>query len=495
MKIKSLSLENFSKYAKVKVNFDEKITYLIGPNGSGKSSLGLSGLWFVMQGIAEKTSKGNNPLIGERFRFIGEKTAFAKGEIVMYDEKTGHEVTVTRHMTKDASKLTFFTASGAALDQQWLNDIFNIFMIAPKVFMELTSKEQAQALNIDTSKYDTEIADLKADLTLLNKELKAFGDINAPEKVEKVDVMELQAKKEAEQERIKKEQQQIDVDNSRIHDNYKLKCNEVRNQVDAFNQDQDDKRSLIDTANDLLSSLIELGYEGTEVSKWIAGLPLPEKKKYGADGEPVYEYPKEPVYKGAADQSKITEIDKEILLASVTNEKAMAYRTYLETLKKKIDKEKEIDTNKTAQKNAEQKRTDYLKSFKLPFDNLTIDEEGRLMLDGRPVKEPYFSTGELLKIVPVIIASTMPDESEAAEFKTRLRYVYLQLFNLMDPEKQQEVIDYLTGKGFQLVIEYVGKEELVDKNCIVLSEMQVINKKPDEPEAPPEDPTKQKLLF
>jgi DNA repair ATPase RecN len=493
MKLKSLTLENFAKYDKISVNFDENITYLIGPNGSGKSTLGLEGLWFVMQGIAEKAQKGNNPIIGERFRFIGEKTAFAKGEAVFFDEKTKHEITATRHMTKDAQKLTFFAPPGVNLDQQWLNDIFNIFLISPQAFIDLTSKEQAQALNIDTSTYDKKIADLKADLTILNRELKAFGSPVAPEKAERIDVMVMQSEKLAEQEKIREKQTVIDAKNKALKDKYDSDCKDIEEETDKFNSEQDERQEFINTANDLLNSLTEMGYNGTDVQKWIDTLPMPLAKKVDEEENPVYDYPKEPEYLPAADQSKITEIDKKILDSSHTNEKALAYKTYLETLAKKIKKEGEIDTNKTAQKNAEMDRISYLKSCQLPWDNLTIDEEGRLMLDGRPLKKEYWSKGELLKRVPIIMASTMKRDSDEKEYASKLKYVYLEEFNLLDIENQAIVTEYLVKEGFQLVIEYVGEKEVTDKNCIVLQGMQIVNPKPVEDKKPEEK--KPNLLF
>jgi DNA repair ATPase RecN len=496
MKIKSATFKNFKNYDQVSVNFDENITYLIGPNGAGKSTLGLDGPWFVMQGIAEKAQKGVNPIIGERFRFIGEKCAFASGEIVFYDEKTKHEITATRHMTKDAQKLTFFAPPGITLDQQWLNDIFNTFLISPQSFIDLTSKEQAQALNIDTSVYDKKIADLKADMTILSRELKAIGNPTQPEKAERVDVMALQQKKLAELARIKKEQADIDAKNFKIRSEWNDKCNQIIQETDEFNSQQGQREDFIETAEDTLATLVQMGYVGNEVREWINTLSQAEAMKMDDFGDTVYDCPEEPKYLPPADNSAIAAIDLEILNASRTNEKAMAYRAYLETLKKQIDKTKEIDTNKTAQKNAENERVNYLKSCKLPWDNLTIDEEGRLMLDGRPLKKEYWSKGELLKRIPVIIASTMKRDVDEKEFASKLKYVYLEEFNLLDEENQVLVPEYLIKEGFQLVIEYIGKKEIPDKNCIVLQGMQIINPKPVEEEKP-EETTKSepKLLF
>ena len=168
MKINSLKLDNFAKYGQVEVSFDENITYLTGINGSGKSTIGLTGIWFMFQGIAEKASGGNTPVIGERFRFIGPSSPTAKGEMVLFDEKKNAEIKVIRKLTKSGTELKFEAPEGYNLDQQFLNDLFNVFLIAPKKFIDLSSKQQALALGIDTSSYDIELSKLKQNSTLLN---------------------------------------------------------------------------------------------------------------------------------------------------------------------------------------------------------------------------------------------------------------------------------------------------------------------------------------
>jgi len=118
------------------------------------------------------------------------------------------------------------------------------------------------------------------------------------------------------------------------------------------------------------------------------------------------------------------------------------------------------------------------------------------MLDDRPLKKEYWSKGELLKRVPVIIASTMKRDMDDKEFSSKLKYVYLEEFNLLDAENQISVPEYLIKLGFQLVIEYVGEKEINDKNCIVLQGMKIINPKPvQEAQNPEEDKSKQNLLF
>lgn len=65
MFIKNIWALNFEKYMSVSVDLDRNVTYIIGKNGSGKSGVGIDIVWFVLQGIAEKSSNGTIPLVGK----------------------------------------------------------------------------------------------------------------------------------------------------------------------------------------------------------------------------------------------------------------------------------------------------------------------------------------------------------------------------------------------------------------------------------------------
>jgi DNA repair ATPase RecN len=424
-KIKSLKLENFAKYANIDVNFDENLTYLVGANGSGKSTLGISAIWFMFQGIAEKSSGGNTPLIGERFRFIGNAAPTAKGEMVLYDESKGIEIKVKRTLSKSGSEVRFEAPEGVELNQQWLTELFNVFLISPKKFTELSGKQQAELLGIDTSKFDHEIKLLKDDFTFINREFRQFENIREIEKVERVNVNELILE---------------------------------RNQIITFNIEQSTKSQAIEFEKQKKQSSES---ELVTIGKMI--LELQEKERLIAERinnsiKTIGLLPKPEVPKSTS------EIDEKINQASSTNEKANQYDLYVNDLAKKEAKSKELIENKQKQTECENRRIEAIKAKKLPFSNLTIDEEGGLLMDGKPIKEPYFSTGEIIKLIPILLSSQNQE----------LKYVFIQDFNLLDEDKQADVEKYLTEKGFQLVIEYIGKKEIDGKNCILLKDNQVV---------------------
>jgi hypothetical protein len=477
MKIKEITLTNFSKYDQVTVSFADDITYLIGKNGSGKSTLGITAIWFLFQGIAEKSSGGNNPLIGERFRFIGPKAATAKGEMILHDDKTGADIKVFRKLTKNGSELSFEAPEGYELDQNWLTELFNIFLIAPKKFTELSPKEQAKAIGIDTKTYDDDIKALKETAKEIRAVYNSFGELEEVEKVEKIDVKDLQAKKEEIRLELNKQYQQNKAANDVMRNAWEELKKGIDSDVLKYNNQQRDLRDKINTCNERLDSLKAHGYAGNEVADWITSLGKPQPNQVATDL-----YPKAPtnlsdmpegyqpgenemVYiKEMPDDSELKAIDQQIIDAGETNRKALLYNQYLQKKEQKATKKTELDENKKAQDKKEQDRIDYVKAFKFPFSNLSVGEDGELLLSGKPIKDPYFSTGELLKIIPILISSRNPE----------LKYVFLQDYNLLDDEKKVEVEEYLTGKGFQLVIEVVGKSKLTDKNCILLKDNVIV---------------------
>jgi hypothetical protein len=454
MKIKEISLNNFANYGKVTVSLNPNVNYYVGKNGSGKSTLGLTGVQAIFQGIAEKATNGTVPIIGERFRFIGPAGATSKNHLILVDEKNGNaEIKISRKITKTGSELSIEAPeSYGQLDQDWLNSLFNIFLISPKRFLDLTPKEQAKALGIDTKEFDDEIAGYKKQYTEINAVYRSFGELVEVEKVDKVDVAELQVKKDE----IRKVLNEKYLANKKSNEDLKKGWLDgqdvIKDMILQFNDEQCLRNENIIEAKQIVERLLILGYNGNEVNEWIESLPKPEEsKKYIPTPEPEY-IPELP------NDSELKAIDDLIVDANETNQKALLYEQYLQKKAQKEAKEKELKANKDKQATKETERLEYIKSFKFPFSNLSVGEDGELLLNGKPIKQEYFSTGELLKIIPVLIATTQPE----------LKYVFLQDFNLMDDEKQKEIEEYLTGKGFQLVVEMVGKSKVADKNCILL---------------------------
>jgi DNA repair ATPase RecN len=461
MKVKSIELNNFANYNKVSVSFDDNVTYLVGKNGAGKSTIGITAIWFMFCGIAEKSSGGTTPLIGERFRFIGPNGKSANGEMILHDEKTGVDIKVIRKLTKSGTDLSFEAPDGVELDQSWLTDLFNIFLIAPKKFTELSSKEQAKAIGINTRPYDEKLAVQKKEYTEINAVYKSYGELSEVEKVDRVDVAELQKKKDEVRVKLNEQYLANKKANELKQKSYLEEKQRVIDEIGTFNDAQGVIAQKYSESLKAWHLLRDLGCPDQGVSLWLENLKSSYQPLKNADDflpappELIQELP---------DDSELKAIDTQIMAAVETNNKALLYAQYLEKKQQKEAKGAELQANKDKQAATEAERLEYIKAFKFPFSNLTVGEEGELLLNGKPIKQEYFSTGELLKIIPVLISTTQPE----------LKYVFLQDFNLMDDEKQKEIEEFLTGKGFQLVVELVGKSKIADNNCILLRDNVVV---------------------
>jgi hypothetical protein len=316
-------------------------------------------------------------------------------------------------------------------------------------------------LGIETKSFDEEITRLKKQYTEINAVYRSFGELQEVEQVERVDVAELQKQKDEIRVKLNELYLKNKAHNEALKKEWEAKCREVENECATFNNKQIALQNTIEQATSLYSKLEGLGYGGYEVSEWIKSLGQPEESKVFEDY-----YPATPTYiQELPDDSELKAIDAQIVAAVETNNKALLYKQYLEKKEQKEAKEAELKANKEKQFTTEAERLEYIKAFKFPFSNLTIGEDGELLLNGKPIKQEYFSTGELLKIIPVLISTTQPE----------LKYVFLQDFNLMDDEKQKEIEYFLTGKGFQLVVEVVGKSKIADKNCILLRDNVVVD--------------------
>jgi len=403
------------------VQFQDRVTRLVGVNGSGKTTVGLTAIWAGLKGIAERTKEG---VIGERFRFIGNKKASSDIIIHIVDEKQGEEpIIVKNHITKQGNQISFEAPDGYHVDEGWLNNLLNVSFMSASNFCKMSGKEQAIALGIDTSEHDQKLAEKKQEYTLLNRELKSLG---TPEEVEKVEPVVLND--------LYKKKKEVE-DHNRIQENIKQK---------RVNLEEESSR---------------LAERIAEKQKQIERL----KEEIKADSEEIENNRKWIKENKAEEWKDASEIDREIENAEETNQKAQAYREYLNH-KERIDvKKSELDKNKEEQKEIEAERLEFIKNHNLGFSQLSIDDNGGLLLNGRPIREPYFSQGERELVVAKLAASQNP------ELKVR----FVDDFDLLDEDNQQKILNTLLEEGFQVITGEVGKTSK-DDNTILLKECKVV---------------------
>lgn len=460
MKVKQIMLKNFATVNEIQMDFTDDITYLIGENGSGKTTCGLNAIWFVLEGIAKT---GKKALHADRFRFIGKYGKSAIGQITLHDEKEGIEIYIQRKMTKDATKLQIATSDGRVLDADFVDKIFNIFSINPEGFSRLSSREQAASLGIDTSVIDAKkkaVYDQRRELGYAVKSSKGILDEyqerlrdSGTEKAEFVDVQTLLEKKakidnakalaltQAQEARI----QQINeaIAHNKVQNDLLLKEKIINQQIGLF---RDKLSKLNDEIGSVKRQLATSNNQLTELPDVVAlmetDIPVPEVVQQ--DISPLIE-----------------EIDK----AERQNVDAAAWIEF-ERLDKKYAEAVDVHDKKDREYQAlEQDRVKYLKSCDLPFSNVTINDSGELLVDGRPFCDPYFSKGEILS-AGIKIAATMNPE---------LKYVFIPNAQSLDEKSREKLFAELIDNGFQIVVEMVGTEKNKDHSTILLKESRIVD--------------------
>lgn len=404
LKIKKLELQNFGKFNNFEVEFGDKTTKLIGLNGAGKTTIGINAIWAGIKGIAERTKDG---MLGERFRFIGGNKATSDIKITLEDKKHGLEIVVHNHISKDTNNIQFECTKGV-LPDDWLGDFLNVAFLSAKNFCQLDGKNQALLLGINTAKFDQDLAELKEKYTTINANVRSYGDLVPVAEVEQVNLSELIGKR----------------DNAIEHNNLQ---NSRQDAIDVNNRD----------INLLEKQLAEI----QEELKTLKAKDL-NKPSELIDIEPI---------------------TAQISGAEETNQQALAYNNYKIKQQELDQYTQQLKSNKDEQEKVVNKRLKYIKNFKFGFDDLGVDEKGNLTLQDKPIKEPYFSKGELELIVANLYAAQNPI------FKTR----FIDDFELLDQNNQAKILDKLLAQGFQVITAEVG-DAPKGKNSILLRECRVV---------------------
>lgn len=414
MKIKSLKLKNFAKFVDFEAEFDGQVTRLVGVNGSGKTTVGMTAIWAALKGIAER----GQGVIGERFRFIGTNKKSADIELTLVDEKReGAKVVVRNHITAASNEITFSAPENYEISTDWLNGLLSVAFMSAKNFCSMSSREQAVALGIDVSDIDKSISKLKQEFTLLNRDLKTIGAVVEVLPVEKENISDLVRQKD---------------------------------EIDLFNMAQSERAAAITKAN------ANVTQAKLDVDVLRQRLEVAEKKLDDAVAESL-------ALPQPEDRQSTAELVARIHGTEETNRKADEYARYIDRKARADAKQAEIDQNRHQLEIAQNSRLERISSHSFGFDGLSVDDEGGLLLNGRPIKEPYFSRGEQEIIVARLHASVDPE----------LKIRFLDDFETFDEDNQARVVDELLAAGFQVITAEVGKRK-EKENTILLRECRVV---------------------
>lgn len=449
IKLTGTKFRNFAGFSAIEVEYPDGVVYLCGNNGAGKSGLTLEGLQACIKGIAEKDTGGN--IIGARFAFIGETGKSADIQYRFHDQRNGRFFTITNHLTAGKNDIRVEAQDNEPIPQDWLNDFLSISLMSETHFCSLTSKEQALALGVKTDTFDQKISDLKKEATEINRELKIYSHLSEVAQVQEVDISALQEKRRV----IMTDLNNKYLDNINHNKNLRQTYEEAKHRHEIGNmrleQENRERVKSIARCRDALNILNSHGYSGLEVATFIEALPKAMEIDPFCEMEPTYIIEQ-------VDDAPLREIDSQIHISYENNIAAQNYREYLAKCTQRDELIARQKGNEEAQEKVKKERLEYIASFDFGYANLSTNDKGELELDGRPLRKPYFSTGERIRIVSKLMAAQHP------LFKT----VFLDSACELDPQNLEEVIKILTTEGFNVIVSIPNEKIIEGKHCIVL---------------------------
>lgn len=325
------------------------------------------------------------------------------------------------------------------MDQEWLNSFWSKYLIDPVGFSNLTPKQQALSLGIDTDKYDKEI---EAKNTLY-KEIKS--------KVDKANkkVTELEAVSEFIKEYSEKKQSEEVMSRLKAASNYNVMNNERLKSLSQKNKDIETAKKDIEDYRKRIEQLKEKVKQSekdiVEINNKI------EEHNFNKENHP--------------EEYCVDTINKEFSKINDHNDKHEKVKELKEAIKVKTENEAEEKQKKNALEKAKQDKLNYIQNSNLPFKKqLSINEKGELLIDGRYFKAPHYSQGELVTKATMIMSKISDSD---------FKYVFIKDWSLLDPKNQEKVLKFLNKNEFQVVAECVTNEGVGEKNKIVLESCQV----------------------
>ena len=402
MRISEVAIKYFKGIKEITTSLNNGVFYVCGHNESGKSSF-LDGLTFALLG-KKAFAQG---MWKEITATTGDKT---ETSCVLVD-KSGVEVAkITRKITKSGNESAKIEMLGdRKFTQKELNDIINPIALNPKAFMDMSPKEQALFLGIDTAELDRKYKSVYDDRTFIGKDVKRLQGAVDESRCEKPDA------------------DSVDLD--------------------GLYKKRSDAGTINNEALNARTNIVKYNNEIRELQSKIDNIRI--------------------AIDGLKPASLMETVDINIIVAAIETAKASQglvqkyeyFQKYQADLKKaELDYKSKTDELDIIKVNKVRK----IKEHKLPFENLATNDDGGLVVvkDGKemPLNVNFFSTGKVWEMAIKILA--LKD--------TGLRTVIIKDASLLDEEKLGIIAETAREFDLQVLLEMV--QEVSGDNSITLIE-------------------------
>lgn len=425
-KIQTIKISNFKSISDLEANFNGATAIVTGGNNKGKTSF--------LKGIVDRIRFTRPEVMVKK----GEKEG--RGELVL----DSGEKFIWEFDTTGKDKLTYITDHGRKsvtkdLGSQFFPPVFDI-----DKFLQSSPKEQVKQLQaivgLDFTEIDERHRKAYDARTERNREAEIYHvkleKMMKVDRVEPVDLTDLQAKKQVEKDRLNK----VYLENKKANQELRTKWENDKELIDRdckeHNNREAAKNNVFNQCHTALLTLNSAGYSG-DASAFI------EKLRNDLNPDMVASdlYPKEPTYiEEMPDRTELDKIDSALLTASETNAQAQKYKEY-------IDYKNETEAAKNAAKDAdelvksiESERQKMIESVSFP-KGISIDSSG-ITVDGLPLDKNQISTSKLY-CSALRIASMNLGEVKTLYFDA----------SFLDKITLAEIQGWANGNDLQLLIE------------------------------------------
>ena len=389
----------------IEVNLkDHQWIEITGENGGGKSTL-IDALFLALQG----TKHAGRGYPAWRLIKQGKDRAIMKVTIGNAEREIEIKRSITKKERPDGSitttsSLSIKDTAGEKLSQAELDSLISEFTVDPLSFAAKSPVRQAEIARelsgIDTSEIEKTRAETYTERTLVNRELKTLQSNTAEpvEEIAPVDVSDLIGQRDQMQQR-----------------------NTAREGIE---------RERVDLTSEISGVTLDIEKLGVELQRATSELSqLPE-----------------------AEPEESTEtLDLKISEATETNHRAQVFNEWTARVASR-DAAAEKSGKLTEQIDSlDEQKSEMLKSSKLPFKNIEIDDEAGLVIGGIPFAQK--STAEQIQISARIGMELSPD----------LRVLCIKEGSTLDLESVKVLRTMAERHGYQILVERVGEVAGVDK--------------------------------
>lgn len=379
-KISKIKISNLKSISEIEVDFKGCTAIITAGNNQGKTTLIRS--------------------IPDRIRYIRPEVMVkqgstkGKGELTL---DTGEQF-IWNFDTNGKDTLKYITEKGidrpltVELGQRFFPPVFDVdkFLASSP---QKQSKELQKLVGVDFTDVDARYKSAYDARTSANKEaerLNLMAQVTPPEKVDPVDLTDLQTAKEAEKTRLNKLYTSNKDANTKARNDWEESKKGIDKEVSDFNKLQSELTVKYNACFDAHTILKNNGYNGKEVQSFLDAC----KEEIKPQKVAALLYTKEPTYiNEMPDSTALDKIDEDILGISKTNQKAQEYANYISFIEQSKAATKEAVIADDLVKSIVAEKNKMIEGAKFP-KGISVTPDG-ITVDGLPFDRNQLSASKL----------------------------------------------------------------------------------------------------